>query len=64
MKATHGDNPRARIIGLNTIGLGRRGFTPETIEALKRAYRIIWRSKKLRAEALEQAQTELGASRR
>jgi UDP-N-acetylglucosamine acyltransferase len=60
MKATHGDNPRARIIGLNTIGLERRGFTPETIEALKRAYRIIWRSKKLRAEALEQAEAELG----
>jgi UDP-N-acetylglucosamine acyltransferase len=60
MKATHGNNPRARIIGLNTIGLERRGFKPETIDAIRRAYRIIWRSKKLRAEALEQAQAELG----
>jgi UDP-N-acetylglucosamine acyltransferase len=60
MKATHGNNPRARIIGLNSIGLERRGFTPETIDALRRAYRIIWRSKKLRADALKQAQDELG----
>jgi UDP-N-acetylglucosamine acyltransferase len=60
MKATHGDNPRARIIGLNAIGLERRGFTPETIDALRRAYRIIWRSKKLRKDALEQAEAELG----
>lgn len=60
MKAVHGDNPRARVIGLNTIGLERRGFSPETIDALRRAYRIIWRSKKLRAEALQQVQAELG----
>jgi len=60
MKATHGDNPRAHVIGLNTIGLERRGFKPETIEALRRAYKIIWRSKKLRADALRQTQEELG----
>ena len=61
MKAVHGDNPRARIIGLNSIGLERRGFSPETVDALRRAYRIIWRSKKLLKEALEEARAELGS---
>ncbi len=60
LKATHGDNPRARIIGLNTIGLTRRGFPPEVVDALRRAYRIVWRSKKLLKDALQEAQGELG----
>jgi UDP-N-acetylglucosamine acyltransferase len=30
---------RARVYGLNTVGLSRRGFTPDTISKLKRAYR-------------------------
>jgi len=62
LKATHGDNPRAKIIGLNTIGLERRGFSPEVIEALRKAYRIIWRSKKLLKDALVEAQGELGTT--
>ena len=32
---------RARIYGLNTIGLMRRGFTEETLSKLKRAYRYL-----------------------
>ncbi|RPJ82853.1 MAG: acyl-ACP--UDP-N-acetylglucosamine O-acyltransferase [Acidobacteria bacterium] len=36
---------RARIYGLNTIGLARRGFSPETISKLKRAYRLLLVSK-------------------
>jgi UDP-N-acetylglucosamine acyltransferase len=60
LKATHGHNPRAKIIGLNTIGLARRGFSPEAIDALRKVYRIIWRSKKLLKNALQEAQTELG----
>jgi UDP-N-acetylglucosamine acyltransferase len=60
LKATHGDNPRARIIGLNSIGLTRRGFSPEVVDALRRAYRIVWRSKKLLKDALREAQDELG----
>jgi UDP-N-acetylglucosamine acyltransferase len=31
--------------GLNSIGLRRRGFTPQVIDALDRAYTIIYRSK-------------------
>jgi UDP-N-acetylglucosamine acyltransferase len=30
---------RARIYGVNTIGLARRGFSPQLIDKLKRAYR-------------------------
>ena len=36
---------RARIYGLNTIGLVRRGFTPEVVSKLKRAYRYLLVSK-------------------
>jgi len=36
---------RARIYGLNTIGLARRGFSAETIGKLKRAYRLLLVSK-------------------
>jgi UDP-N-acetylglucosamine acyltransferase len=33
----------AKPYGINTEGLKRRGFTPETIAALKRAYRTLYR---------------------
>ena len=36
---------RARIYGLNTIGLVRRGSSPATIAKLKRAYRYLLQSK-------------------
>jgi UDP-N-acetylglucosamine acyltransferase len=41
---TIGSRP-ARIFGVNTIGLARRGFTPDTIAQLKRAYRYLLQSK-------------------
>lgn len=36
---------RARLYGLNTIGLVRRGFTPEVVAKLKRAFRLLMVSK-------------------
>lgn len=33
---------RATLHGLNTLGLKRRGFSDETIQALKRAYRLMF----------------------
>jgi UDP-N-acetylglucosamine acyltransferase len=45
--------------GINSVGLGRRGFAPETVEAIKKAYRILYRSKLKRAEALAMMKTEL-----
>ena len=35
---------RARLRGLNLIGLKRRGFAPEVVAALKQAYRLVFRS--------------------
>src|SRR5436309_11029492 len=45
--------------GINTIGLQRKGFSPETIEALQRAYRILVRSKLKLDDALIQIETDL-----
>ncbi len=56
---TVGDRP-AKTYGVNTIGLQRKGFSPETIDALDRAYRILIRSKLKLAEALDRIDGELG----
>jgi UDP-N-acetylglucosamine acyltransferase len=40
---TIGGRP-ARIFGVNSIGLARRGFTPATVQQLKRAYRYLLHS--------------------
>ena len=42
---------RARIYGLNTIGLVRRGFSPDAIAKLRRAYRYLLHSNTSRALA-------------
>ncbi len=42
----------AKLFGLNIIGLQRRGFSAETIGALKEAYRIVFRSSLLLADAI------------
>jgi UDP-N-acetylglucosamine acyltransferase len=41
---TVGNRP-ARIFGLNTVGVARRGFSPETIRQLRKAYRYLLSSK-------------------
>jgi UDP-N-acetylglucosamine acyltransferase len=51
---------RARLYGLNTIGLRRRGFAPETIGALKRAYRLLFHGDVARHEAVERTRAALG----
>jgi UDP-N-acetylglucosamine acyltransferase len=45
---------RAKLHGLNTVGLKRQGFTTETLSHLKKAYRTILRSKLGQKEAIEQ----------
>ncbi|MBI3050051.1 MAG: acyl-ACP--UDP-N-acetylglucosamine O-acyltransferase [Acidobacteria bacterium] len=49
---------RARIYGLNTVGLVRRGFTEETIGQLKRAYRYLLQSKLNTSRALVQIEQD------
>ena len=45
---TIGSRP-ARSFGVNTVGLTRRGFTPDTIEQLRRAYRFLLQMNTTRA---------------
>ncbi len=52
---------RARLYGLNLIGLKRRGLPAESIRALKRAYRLLFHGGETRRAASEQVQAELGA---
>lgn len=40
------------LFGLNTVGLQRAGFGPETLAALKRAYRLLFNTTMTRPEAL------------
>lgn len=47
--------------GVNGIGLKRKGFSEEAIEALTSAHRILFRKKLQLAEALDQVQAELGS---
>ena len=49
---TIGSRP-ARIFGVNSIGLVRRGFTPDTIAQLRRAYRYLVQSKLNTTRALD-----------
>ena len=56
---TVGNRP-AKTYGINSIGLERKGFSKETIEALQRAYRILTRSKLSLQQALEKIETDLG----
>lgn len=53
---------RAKTMGLNLIGLKRRGFTEETMRGLKQAYRLIFRSGLRLEEALEKIASELEAT--
>ena len=56
---TVGSRP-AKTYGVNTIGLQRKGYTQETIEAIQRAYRLLVRSKLKLEEALTRIENELG----
>jgi UDP-N-acetylglucosamine acyltransferase len=52
---------RARLHGLNVVGLRRRGFSGATIAALKRAYRLVFQGAGgLRREALARARAAHG----
>ena len=51
-----------RCFGANTIGLERKGFSPERIQALQRAFKILLRSKKNTTQALEDMRKTLGDS--
>ncbi|MBI1746535.1 MAG: acyl-ACP--UDP-N-acetylglucosamine O-acyltransferase [Acidobacteria bacterium] len=49
---TVGQRNEAGIYGINTVGLARKGFSQSSLEALERAYRILFRSKLNTGDAL------------
>jgi UDP-N-acetylglucosamine acyltransferase len=50
---------RARLYGVNRLGLRRQGFSSDAIEGLKKAYRIIWRESKSFREGIERVRREV-----
>jgi UDP-N-acetylglucosamine acyltransferase len=54
--------PTAKLYGINRKGLSRMGFPQETIDCLKKAYRIIWRENKNLKNAIEQVKKEVKPS--
>jgi len=50
---------RAKLFGLNTIGLKRHGFSDSTISELKKAYKILFREKHTLKEAIKKIQEDL-----
>lgn len=53
---------RATSAGLNTVGLKRRGFSPDTISAVKKAYRLMLRSGLRLDEAIARIREEVPMS--
>jgi UDP-N-acetylglucosamine acyltransferase len=51
--------PRAKLYGPNQKGLKRLGFTQETIDGLKKAYKIIWRENKIFSEGILQVKKKI-----
>ncbi len=56
------DGNPAEIRGVNVIGLERNRFTPESIKAIKEAFRLLYRSKHNTRQAMEAVQKELPPS--
>jgi UDP-N-acetylglucosamine acyltransferase len=56
-------SPRdSKCYGVNAIGLERQGFSPERIEAIEKAYRLLLRSKLNTSQAVEKMRETLGGS--
>jgi len=51
---------RAETVGVNLIGLKRRGFSEAALAGVKKAYKTIFRSKIRQEEALEKLSEEFG----
>ena len=51
-----------RCFGVNAIGLERRGFSAERIEAIEQAFRLLLRSKMNTTQAVEQMRASLNGS--
>jgi UDP-N-acetylglucosamine acyltransferase len=52
----------AKVFGSNSIGLKRRGFTPETVDALHKAFRLLTHTSLNTTQALERIAAEVPAT--
>jgi len=52
---------RAKLYGVSQRGLTRHGFTRETIDSLKKAYRIIWRESSRLSEGIQRVREEMAS---
>jgi UDP-N-acetylglucosamine acyltransferase len=59
MLSTGTGTGRAKLYGLNTVGLKRHGFSNEDVSELKQAYKILFRSNLGLSEAIKKVQEEL-----
>jgi len=48
-----------KVVGINSVGLKRRGFSPETIHTLERVFKILFFSKLNTTQAAEQIKSEI-----
>ena len=48
--------------GINSVGLNRRGFTPEQIHTIQETYRLIYQGGMIVSQALERIEAEMPAS--
>jgi UDP-N-acetylglucosamine acyltransferase len=53
---------RARLVGLNSVGLRRRGFSKDTVRTLKHAFHVVFHSRLQLQDALAKVRAELGDS--
>ena len=53
---------RARLVGVNHVGMKRRNFSLDATRSVKRAFHIVFHSKLLLAAALHRVRDELGSS--
>src|SRR5438105_1539596 len=53
------DGNPAEIRGVNLVGLERKNYPPESVKLIKEAFRLIYRSKNNRRQAIEAMQKEL-----
>ena len=60
---TMASGARAKLYGLNVIGLKRHGFSDEAINNLKKAYKVLFREKRTLKDALKKIKAELSGTK-
>ncbi len=56
---TMASGPRAKLYGLNALGLKRHGFSDDAINILKKAYKILFREKRTLKDALKKIKSDI-----